>query len=239
MSRALRLGPCLLVLCMTGCVTVEAYQKQEAQIAALKAQAAGQERWLNYLKESLSNLQRSVENERSQRFREKHCKNPKLSEFLEGVARSDPAVCRAVSLDKALSFMSTQPVGFVYLHPGSGLSTLHPARDAFLRDDLFREEQFHPSSRLLILVQPAGESEAEGHRAVAVARQLKMRLREDLLPVSQRKMDILGPELLPCNLRSEDKMQQIHRGSFSIYPLPGEPQGKQPRIRIWIFRSDC
>lgn len=239
MPCALRIGPILLSLCLLGCVTAEDYRKQEAQLAALKEQSANHERWLSYLKESLAYVRGSIENDRAQRFREKHCKNPKLSEFLQAVANSDPAVCRPVALDKALSFMSTQPVGFVYLHPGGGLSSMHPAREAFLRDDLFREEQFHPSSRLLILVQPVGDSEAAGHVAKAVARQLVMRLREDLLPASHRGIEILGPELLPCNLRSEEKMQQIHRGSFSIHPLPSEPQGKQPRIRIWIFRSDC
>lgn len=239
MSPAMRACRLLLCLCLTGCVTAEEHRKHEDQLAALKAQAENHERWLRYLKELLANIQRSFENERAQRFREKYCKNPKLSEFLQGVAHSDPAVCRPMALERALSFMGTQPVGFVYLHPGSGLSSMHPAREEFLRNDLLREEQFQPSSRLLILVQPAGGSEAEGHMALAMARQLKNRLTQDLLPSPQRGIDILGPELLPCNLRFEDKMQQIHRGSFSIHPLPGEPQGNQPRIRIWIFRSDC
>lgn len=227
------------VLALLGCVTSEQYLQQEAKLAALKDENAKNYQRAQYLFDQLHSLATSYNNFRNQYYREKTCKNPKLTEFMTAVAHNDPEICRPVELDKALLFMKSQASCIVYLHPTSGLSSLHPIRQTFLVDDLLKPEQLHPTSRLLILVQPQGESSAERIAALAVAKQLQKKIQTELLPPSFRGMEMIGPHLLPCNLRNEASVQRLYNNDIAIVPLLGEPQGKQPRIRIWIFRSDC
>ncbi|MBL9004417.1 MAG: hypothetical protein JNJ46_09230 [Myxococcales bacterium] len=222
-----------------GCVTSAEIQKIEARLAALKKENDDNYQRARYLRDQISALQQSFTNFRNQYFRDKNCKNPKLAEFMTAVAHNDPQVCRAVEFDKALLFMKSQPNCIVYLHPSSGLSSLHPARTAFLSEDLLKREQLSPSSRLLILVQPHGESEAERDIALTVAKSLQWKIQSELLPAEFRSIEVLGPHLLPCNLRNEATVQRLYNNDIAIMPLRGEPEGKQPRIRIWIFRSDC
>lgn len=241
MRRALRpsSGLLLFVLSIVGCVTPAQHEGLEQQIAALKKDSTDNYQRAQYLFSQLQALQQSYSNFRNQYFRDKTCKNPKLAEFMAGVAHNDPDICRPVEFDKALIFMKSQPSCIVYLSPTSGLSSLHPAREAVLRDDLLKAEQLHPTSRLLILVQPPGESPGEREAALIIARSLQKKIQTEYLPAGFRGMEILGPHLLPCNLRNESTVQRLYNNDIAIVPLLGEPQAKQPRLRIWIFRSDC
>lgn len=228
-----------VLLALLGCVTPDQLRQRDEQIGRLQRESVDQYNRSVYLRDQLGNLQASYSNFRAQYFREKTCKNPKLSDFLAAVAHNDPEICRPIEFDKALLFMKSQASCIVYLQPAAGLSSLHPARQAFLLDDLLKPEQLHPSSRLLILVQPHGETPAERDAALAIARSLQGKIQSEFLPPGFRGMEILGPHLLPCSLRNETAVQRLYNNDIAIVPLLGEPQGKQPRIRIWIFRSDC
>lgn len=176
-----------------------------------------------------------------QYWSEKLCQKErdKVSSFMAEVQKGSEDVCTPMLFEKALPFMSSQPVGIVYLDPVQKLSSLHPAREAYLRDTLLNEQQLHLSTRVLVLVQP--RSEQSSQEDLRTVRELTLKIQNDFLPARFRSI-VLDPHLLPCNLRDEQTLQKLYGGSqftrLSV-SLPGEPTAKQPRIRIWIFRTDC
>jgi hypothetical protein len=181
-------------------------------------------------------------------FGEKACSKDadQIIGFMTDVQRGSVGTCNPVSMEKALPFMSSQPVAIVLLDPARGLSSIHPARDAFIRDELLNARYLHPWTRLLILVQPHGASTQAERHSQSVAQPLIDKLRS-YLPAEHSRVSILGPHLLPCNLRTEAGLQKLYGGPQFLPSqrykvsevLPGEPLAKQPRVRIWIFRVDC
>lgn len=176
---------------------------------------------------------------------EKNCQKSKdkITSFVNEVQKGTPGVCLPMEMAKALEFMNSQPKAYVYLDKIRGFSGAHPARMTFLRDSLLKAEDIHPSTRILILVQPYAETPVALQESQAMGKTVVDRILNWLPATPNRPAPtILGPHLLPCNLRSEAVLSKMYTGSeFTKLneTLPGEPDPKQPRVRIWIFRTDC
>lgn len=230
---------CLTLLTFGGCAPPLAEQKdpQREIIAKLEERLGKLEATVGVLSQETINVQRIY-------WSEKLCQKSrdKIVAFVNEVQKGSPAVCKPMELEKALAFMSSQPVAYVYLDKNNGLSSLHPARAGYIRDNLLNEEHFHPSTRVLILAQPYGESPTAVQESQAIAKALADKIRSDLPIAPNRTVPVLGPYLLPCNLQSEASLSKLYGGSqFTKLSesLPGEPTAKQPRVRIWVFRTDC
>jgi hypothetical protein len=182
-------------------------------------------------------------------YHDKLCKSGKVAQFLSAVAVGSPTACAPLKLEEALRFMSNQPVAFAVLripsdksNRPSGLSSLHPGREDYLRTVLLNPDELYPSTRLLILYQAHADTPEAAAYAREVAKAFLNMTRSDLLPMEHRNMPILGPYPLPCVLKSEEALKQLYSsGSLAKLSesLPTEPTGKEPRIRIWIYRTDC
>jgi len=189
------------------------------------------------LEQEIANLERSY-------WSEKSCQKSKdkITSFVNEVQKGTPGVCQPMEMAKALEFMNSQPKAYVYLDRVRGFSGAHAARMGFLQNNLLKEQDIHPSTRILILVQPYAETPLAVEESQAMGQTVGDRIRSWLPATPNHPTPVLGPYLLPCNLRSEAALSKIYKGSqFTDLnaTLPGEPDPKQPRVRIWIFRTDC
>lgn len=227
---------CLLCCLMAGCASTNT--PDNAQIQRI-----------DYLQESVVTLRQKVDNLEREYLGDKLChKNrAEIAGFVAAVQRGAPGACTPMKMEEALPFLSSQPVGFVYLDPRTGLSSLRNARKSFIRDDLLHENHLHEWTRVLVLVQPYSQTSTAAHESFAVAKALSDQILSDLPAVIRKKEALLGPYLLPCNLRSEAALLKLYGGPqftpTQRYKLtetvPGEPNPKQLRIRVWVFRIDC
>lgn len=162
-----------------------------------------------------------------------NCKERNVYEFLKQCEGGESATCTESSMAAALSFMDSQPFSVIYLRPEIGIRGLHPVRKGQLLQlsDMRSQTQ---STRYLILVQPRGETPEDQAEALAGGRELLKYLRTDInLP---KLVQVIGPTLLPCKL----KMEQLkHYGRRVDLAQIGEPQANEPRLRLWVFRTDC
>jgi hypothetical protein len=223
-----------LLLTTVGCespyLTEQPDPRLEKKIADLQDRVA-------MLVQEIANLERTY-------WSEKICQKSKdkITSFVNGLQKGTPEVCMPMEVEKALAFMSSQPVAYVYLDKTSRLSSLHPARKGYIQNSLLKEENIHPSTRILIVVQPYSDTSAAILDSQALGQTMADTIRSWLPTTPNRTLPILGPYLLPCNLQSEAALAKIYTGSqFTKLneTLPGEPTAKQPRVRIWIFRTDC
>jgi hypothetical protein len=161
------------------------------------------------------------------------CKSGKIAEFVSEVQAGIPGVCSAGSLETALIFLNNLPYATAIFRTGLSNIVLPLSREGQLRD-LLDPHNLHPSTRLLILVQPSDESEAAQSEALTTGTKYLSVMRS-LVP-TQSKLRLLGPFLLPCRLRGE--VSRRYQGPMDS-PVPGEPADKIKRIRVWAFRTDC
>lgn len=232
---------CLLLCSFVGCPSP--YLTEQKSLRITEATAKLDER-MSKLEATVSVLSQETINVQRIYWSEKLCQKSrdKIVAFVNEVQKGSPAVCKPMELEKALAFMNSQPVAYVYLDKNNGLSSLHPARAGYIRDNLLNEEHFHPSTRVLVLAQPYGDSPAAVQESQNIAKALVDKIKSDLPVTPNRNIPILGPYLLPCNLQSEALLSRLYGGSqFTKLSesLPGEPTAKQPRVRIWVFRTDC
>lgn len=162
-----------------------------------------------------------------------NCKEQKVYDFLKQCEGNDSQVCSDTALAAALNFMDTQPFAVVYLRPDVGIKGLHPVRKGQLLQ-LSDPRTQSQSTRYLILVQPRGETPGDQEEALAAGRDLLRYLRTDI--TLAKNIPIIGPSLLPCKLKQE---QLRHYTRKVDLPQIGEPQSDEPRLRFWVFRTDC
>lgn len=161
------------------------------------------------------------------------CKSGKIAEFVGQLQASIPEVCTPASLETSLFFMNNNPYAITYLRPSEGIAGLHPSRRGRLKE-LLEPRSIHRSTRLVVLVQPHEESSAASTKALQIGEAFAAVVRTEML--KGQKVPVLGPFLLPCRLKSEIKRtynKPLDR------PFYGEPDDKEPRVRIWLFISDC
>lgn len=181
-----------------------------------------------------------VENDRRAVYSQRYCQNKEVAKFLSEVQHQLPNACTPVAFEKALVWMRTQPVLVMKLDPVRGISSLHPARQGYLREDLLKATEIHPSTRFLVLYQPHDKSPAAEARALELATMIRGMVTVNL-PVAMAPERILGPHALPCNLQSEAMLNKLYSNTLTKLSeaLPGEPDNKTPQVRIWVFRTDC
>jgi hypothetical protein len=156
-----------------------------------------------------------------------------INEFLNSVQASVPEACTEENTMEAMTFIHTQPYATHIFRPTETMEAMHVARQEYLRD-LLTTQHVHPSTRLLILVQPAEENPEARAAAINLGTQFKELIKKQYL--QQPDVPILGPHLLPCRLRKE--VLNHFNGPMDV-TLPREPKEGQPRIRIWLFISNC
>lgn len=157
----------------------------------------------------------------------------KIAEFIGEVEATVPEACTEVNLENSMTFMRTQAYANAFFRPTESVEAMHVARREYLLD-LLAPKRIHPSTRLLVLVQPAEETETSRRAAVQLGEQFREMLRTKIAP--QRELRILGPHLLPCRMRKE--IYRIFSGPMDV-TLPNEPKEGTPRVRIWLFLTDC
>ena len=226
------MSPRLAGLSLTVLVALGGVGCQE-ELQALRSQQDELLAKLAELRADHQQLVARVENENRAMWSQQLCKSGKVSEFIADVQAGVPGVCTPGSLEAALTFLNGLPYAVASFRPGIDTITLPLSREGQLRD-LLDLRNLHPSTRLVILVQPHVEND-EGLAEAQVVATKYLTLMRSLVP-SQAKLRFLGPYLLPCRMRSE--VSRRFHGPMDR-PVPGEPPERAARIRVWAFRTDC
>jgi hypothetical protein len=173
-----------------------------------------------------------VQSETRQLWARLNCTNQQVSEFIADCERGEMG-CTEESVANALSFMSTQPHALLYLRPEVGVKGMVPVRRGQLLG-LTDLKDLHTSTRYLVLTQPRTEAAEHYQEALRIGKEVVDGLRKDFgLP---RMTQILGPRTLPCRLKQKLLANYIRR----VDQLQtGEPAESEPRVRVWVFRTDC
>lgn len=162
-----------------------------------------------------------------------YCDSDQVRDFLKACENSDSASCSEQGLAQALGFMGSQPSVSFYMRPGTTGKDIHSIRHGQLAQ-LTDLRHVHPSTRYLVLVQPYADGETPQKEAQLVGREIIKLLRSEFGVSS--KSTSLGVRMLPCKLKAE-QMKQYTRSYDQ--PKVGEPKSNEPRIRVWVFRTDC
>lgn len=162
-----------------------------------------------------------------------NCQDVRVRDFIRECEDSDSANCSEGALANALVFMNSQPYVSLFMRPtdkSKNVSSVRHGQFTLLLD--LRE--LHPSTRLLILVQPRGDSAELQAEAMQLGREVHKYLKEEVgLP---NWVKLLGPRTLPCNLKQHQLRSYMRRLDVTQV---GEPTEKEPRVRLWAFRTDC
>ncbi len=233
MSRAIAtwaLGLALLAdltSCVPGYVRDELVE-QKSRIEELQRQN-------DDLKNEMHILNSFVENESRKMWTHQLCKSGKIAEFIGELQAGSREACTTGSLETALIFLNNLPEATAAFHPRQ--------KEAKLKLPLSREGQLkilidpqdmHPSTKILVMVQPFDETDAAHEEALATGNKYLAVMNS--LTSKETKLRTLGPYLLPCRLRGE--VIKRFQGPLDR-PVPGEPPERAPRTRVWAFRVDC
>lgn len=162
-----------------------------------------------------------------------NCSSELVRDFVRRCEEKDGPGCSEEAVAGAPKFMHSQPHTLVNLRPRDGISSLVSFRRGQLLD-LLDTNNLYPTTRFVILVQPRGEGPKLLEEAELLGNQMLQYLRVELaLP---RKFPIYGPHLLPCKLKAD--VMTNYSGKIDR-TQPGEPLEGQPRVRVWVFRTDC
>lgn len=162
-----------------------------------------------------------------------YCDSEQVRDFIKACENSDSATCTEQGLAQALAFMGSQPWVSFWMRPGSTGKDVHSVRQGQLAT-LTDQRHAHPSTRYLVLVQPRSDAEEHVKESTQVGREIIKLLRSDF-GVSH-KATSLGTRTLPCKLKAEQ--MKLYTRSYD-QPKVGEPKANEPRIRVWVFRTDC
>lgn len=240
----------LITLALLGCVFwASSGCISRIEIDAMKDEAKALRQENTELRVAVQRIAAQAETMDRQWYSEKYCRSErvekgdkgernfrfaaKIAEFIGEVEATVPEACTEVNLENSMTFMRTQAYANAFFRPTESVEAMHVARREYLLD-LLAPKRIHPSTRLLVLVQPAEETEASRRAAVQLGEQFKEMLRTKIAP--QRELRILGPHLLPCRMRKE--IYRIFSGPMDV-TLPNEPKEGTPRVRIWLFLTDC
>lgn len=236
----------LFVLCFLASIGGCGSPKMEAKVAVLEQTLSQTKREMDELTVTVSDLVSDLENDRRRAAREKYCQNSQIAQFMSDLQEGLPDTCTADSMNNALTFMRKLPCGIAHLKPEAGLLSLRPTRVGQIRG-ILDPERLHSSTRLVVMAKPAEDTEAGRTRAMELAKQLVAQvLRKELPPphpprpkdsiLKPREVPILGPYLLPCQLR--DDVTELYKKVF-FRPIQGEPALGKPAVVLFIFVSDC
>jgi hypothetical protein len=236
---------------------------QEARVVALEAQTKELAHALEQTSHELSSLTIELENKERQASRAQHCKDPSITEFMDGIQGGMSSACTPISLAKTLNFLDKIPTAVVHLRPGSGVNDLLKTRIGQIRRmlDVGKEQA---GTRVLVMVKPVEDTEAGRAYAQEVAEKVTEHIvRKELVPavphasalgssgaaptgasgrdgvragMRPREVPVLGPFLLPCELA--DDMSRLYRKPY-FRPIDGEPKQGKPALVIFVVVSPC
>lgn len=161
------------------------------------------------------------------------CTNREVADFISDCEKGDTVGCSQETVVSAMTFMSTQPYATLYFRPDDPVEDLVQLRRGQI-SVLTDPQRLHPSTKFLILVQPQSESREHTKNAHRIGYSLGRMLREKFGVF--KTVRIIGPRVLPCKLKQEQARSFMRRWDF---PTGTEPTDKEPRIRVWVFRTDC
>ena len=163
-----------------------------------------------------------------------NCNSEDVRDFLKACEQGDGSQCSPKAIDGAMAFLDKQDYVSLYLRPDQRAFMMTALRRGLLIK-LTRHNYLFPTTRFLIIAQPRGaDDEAHQEEARRVGEDISQFLRYELKLPQNRP--VLGPYLLPC----KSKVNWIsHYGDRYDLPQPNEPQDKNNRVRIWVFRTDC
>lgn len=169
---------------------------------------------------------------------EQSCKNPRVLKFLQDCKKflesSEGHECNKLNVEQALKYMMEEKHVLVRLHPDKGLDSM-----AGFRRSQFTE-MLHPTklksiSSVLIVAQPQDDKPEHGNEALVLGRRLRNYLHEAYRVPEQA---IYRPLLISC--RGKSQMLDLYANQVvDDKPDFAEPQGKAPRVALWVFRLDC
>lgn len=224
--------PLLMALSLSCYPQTERIVALESEVKVLKAQIQFQAEEKQDIKGELDQIRTNIEHEVRAIYARLNCTNSQVAEFL-AECESDSEVCSPKGAENALQFMSSQPYVTLYLVPDQGIKSITLIRKGQLTL-LAEPKNLHPSSRLLVLVQPREDTTQSETEAIEVGRGVSRYLRTEI-KVS-RGYRILGPKALPCKIKAEKLNRYLGRLDRVG---PGEPPDASQRVRVWVFRTDC
>lgn len=219
----------------SGCVP--AWLKE--QVERMEANNLRSQRIIADLKEG--NQQQAVRLDILERefFNEKFCRggknnefNARIIQFIRDVEKGIPGACSQASTQEALYFLGTQAYTRSYFRPNESPDDIRKARKGHLLS-LLDPKWFHPSTRLLLLMQPQDETTDGQTKALQFGEEFKKYVQR---VTRGRELRFVGPHLLPCRLRTE--IERRYHGPMDI-TLEGEPAEGSARICAWTIRTDC
>lgn len=210
-----------------GCVSLQQYQ-------SLLAVQDRQKQKIDELELLMTRLKAVHEMEIRKLWGEVNCGDQHVRDFLRECQQDpDSSACSDEALGKAMAFMNTQPYVSLLLRPSESAGGVTAVRRGQLMT-LMDIKDLHPSTKVLLLIQPRGERPELYDEARRIGNAVSQYLHTEIgLP---KFVPLLGPRTLPCNLKQE----QLRRFSKRLdAEQPGEPGYREPRVRVWVFRTDC
>lgn len=159
------------------------------------------------------------------------CENDKIRDFIKQCEEGSE-VCSEEGMANALAFMDTQPYVMLFVRPDEGVKNLNLTRRGLLLATV-DPKFWRTSTKFLVLVQPRGETPELHEEARRIGRETYQMLRGEH---GVGKRIRIVPHMLPCKLKTE---QIAHYRRKYDKPMAGEPTDKEPRLRVWVFRTDC
>lgn len=186
------------------------------------------------LRDELDALRTRQEMDTARIWGKVNCTNDQVRDFVKRCETGESANCSTDAWGSAIAFMSTQPYMHMYLRPKTGLRGLTPFRQGQILS-LIESHNLFPTTKFLMVVQPVSEAPKHVDEALEVGNDLRQHLYLTLrLP---RSVKLIGPQLIPCKLKADAITSQYSKHLLRV--RPGEPTDSEPRVRIWLFRTDC
>lgn len=166
-----------------------------------------------------------------------HCKDPRVLDFLQQckeLLSGGSGQCNQLNVEQAVRFMIKEEHVLVRLWPDAGLTSMTQGRKNQL-SRLVGKGGFRPISSVLVIAQPQSDKPEDSNEALAQARRLKRYLNETMkVPEHQ----LHGP--LPVTCRGKSQLLDMYaRAKPDDKPDREEPQARDPKIAVWVFRLDC
>ena len=216
-------------LIATSCASAQVAQLKQEMIDQEARQRANERQ----LQAQIERLKVNLDIELQRIASRVECHSDRVRDFLKE-CEAGTEVCSEQGLANAFQFMITQPYVTIYLKPTAGIKGLVATRKGQLVT-MGDPKNWLPSTRFLILVQPRADTSQMYEEALRIGREVQRYLAGDLFS-DEKGLKILGPKVMPCKMKAEEVANHIRRLDT---PVKGEPTGRDPSLRIWVFRTDC
>lgn len=184
-----------------------------------------------------------LQTDHNQLIRAVRCPNPNVRQFVDFCVTQSQYNCTANDLNDAVKAMVHIDHSIAYLRPTE--TELDSVRVAELKRMYGAHVRFS-TTRLLVLVLPAGESPTYEVQAEKIAERLRRKLiDEDFPAVESEKKSSVGPlksiQFKPLKCKERNSLLGNYRSALPKRDIEvgNEPKGTQPRIVLWFFLLDC